>query len=60
MKRIVLFAILLIHLNSFSQELFVFTESASNMPEIQQQEIETMGHNSGYEARFIATELQIP
>jgi hypothetical protein len=145
MKQIVLISFLLIHLNAFSQELFVFTEPASNMPakslgfrdmngfflekdgklnyhnmpelmwginkkwmvhaqgfisnrqdggfeteggsfyakyrfyskdelkkhfrmalygrysfnkaDIHQQEIETMGHNSGYEAGFIATQL---
>jgi len=32
MKQIVLIAFLLVHLNAFSQELFVFTEPASNMP----------------------------
>ncbi len=32
MRKIALFAFLLIHLNSNSQELFVFTEPASNMP----------------------------
>lgn len=32
MKQIVLISFLLIHLNTFSQELFVFTEPASNMP----------------------------
>jgi len=145
MRKIALIAFLLIHLNAFSQELFVFTEPASNMPakslgfrdmngfflekdgklnyhnmpelmwginkkwmlhaqgfisnrqdggfeteggsvyakyrffskdalkkhfrmalygrysinkaDIYQQEIETMGHNSGYEAGFIATQL---
>ena len=145
MRKIVLITFLLMHLNSFSQELFVFTEPASNMPakslgfrdmngfflekdgklnyhnmpelmwginkkwmvhaqgfisnrqdggfeteggslyakyrffskddlkkhfrmalygrysfnkaDIHQQEIETMGHNSGYEAGFIATQL---
>ena len=145
MRKIALIAFLLIHLNSYSQELFVFTEPASNMPtkslgfrdmngfflekdgklnyhnmpelmwginkkwmvhaqgfisnrqdggfeteggsiyakyrffskdalkkhfrmalygrysfnkaDIHQQEIETMGHNSGYEAGFIATQL---
>ena len=145
MNKIFLIAFLFIHLNAFSQELFVFTEPASNMPaksigirdmnalmyekdgklnyhnmpelmwginkkwmvhaqgfisnrqeggfeveggsfyakyrffseddiqshfrmalygrysfnraDIHQQEIETMGHNSGYEAGFIATKL---
>jgi hypothetical protein len=32
MRKIALIAFLLIHLNSYSQELFVFTEPASNMP----------------------------
>ena len=32
MRKIALIAFLLMHLNSFSQELFVFTEPASNMP----------------------------
>ena len=32
MKQIVFITFLLMHLNSFSQELFVFTEPASNMP----------------------------
>ena len=32
MRKIVLIAFLLIYLNSYSQELFVFTEPASNMP----------------------------
>ena len=30
MRKIALMAFLLIHLNSYSQELFVFTEPASN------------------------------
>ena len=32
MRKIVLIAFMLMHLNSFTQELFVFTEPASNMP----------------------------